>query len=159
LFKEILVPVDLDIPATWTAAESVVRMLAARFSSHVTLCSVLRTSDALRESEWLPISHQQLLFEAHCKLQQIASASGLTQDIEVGTGTVSGGVLDIANRIDADLIVLASHQPELVDRIMAANAVRIARRASCSVLIARGNFVEARDDEKPLGPLGKSPVN
>ena len=47
-------------------------------------------------------------------------------------GTIAGGVLEIAGRISADLILLASHRPALQDRLMAANAIRIARRASAS---------------------------
>jgi hypothetical protein len=50
---------------------------------------------------------------------------------------VCGGVLEVARRVQADLIVLASHVPELKDYLLSANAARVARRAACSVLVVR----------------------
>jgi nucleotide-binding universal stress UspA family protein len=139
MYRNILVPIDLDQPASWNEALSTTSSLAKCFSAKVTVCSVVSSAEAIKAGEWLPISVEQLLFDTRARLEgAVAAASGdLSYAIEVAAGTISGGILEIAERIEADLIVLASHQPAARDYVMAANAIRVARRAPCSVLIAR----------------------
>ena len=139
MYRNILVPVDLDQPETWTRALSVALSLAKCFSAKVTLGTVVSDAEAIKRGEWLPISVEQLLFDAKARLEGVAAAAGNEpgRDVEIAAGTIAGGVLEIAERIKADLILLVSHQPAARDHLIAANAIRIARRASCSVLIAR----------------------
>jgi nucleotide-binding universal stress UspA family protein len=59
---------------------------------------------------------------------------------EVGTGTVHGGILEAAERVAADLIVLSSHRPSVADYLLGANASRVVRHAKCSVLVVRGSM-------------------
>ena len=53
------------------------------------------------------------------------------------TGGVYAGVLAVAERIGADLIVLAAHRPAMRDFLLGTNASRIVRHARCSVLVVR----------------------
>ncbi len=46
--------------------------------------------------------------------------------------------------LEIDLIVLASHRPDLSDYFVGLNAVRIERLANCSVLVARAKAIRAR---------------
>ena len=46
-------------------------------------------------------------------------------------------IIRIAERAEADLIVLASHRPEMKDYLIGANAASVARHARCSVLVVR----------------------
>ncbi len=55
----------------------------------------------------------------------------------VGYGTVYEVILKIAGEIGADLIVIASHRPELKDYLLGPNAARVVRHAECSVLVVR----------------------
>jgi nucleotide-binding universal stress UspA family protein len=55
----------------------------------------------------------------------------------VTTGRVFRGILDVAEQEKADLIVLASHRPDLRDLLIGENAERIVRHARCSVLVVR----------------------
>lgn len=139
MYRNILVPVDLDRPASWSEAISTASSLANCFAAKTTICSVVSDVDAIKHGEWLPIGVEQLLFDAKARLEGLAAkfAHDLNCDVEVAAGTISGGILEIAERIAADLIVLVSHQPAARDYLLAANAIRVARRAPCSVLIAR----------------------
>ena len=139
MYRNILLPLDLDRPDTWTLALSEASSLAKCFSAKITICTVVSAAKALERGEWLPISVEQLLFDAKARLEGVAAAASgeVSCDVEIAAGTISGGVLDIAKRIEADLILLVSHRPAARDYIVAANAIRIARRAPCSVLIAR----------------------
>ncbi|HET9399262.1 MAG TPA: universal stress protein [Sphingomicrobium sp.] len=139
MYRNILVPVDLDQPATVSKAIAEASSLARCFGAKLTVCSVVVASEALIRGDWLPISVQQLLLDARSRLASLAAETdhGRACDVEVAEGSVAGGVLDIAARIGADLIVLVSHRPAVRDYLLAANAIRVARRARCSVLIAR----------------------
>jgi nucleotide-binding universal stress UspA family protein len=46
-------------------------------------------------------------------------------------------VLKTAADIEADLIVMASHRPEMGDYLIGANASRVVRHAEVSVLVVR----------------------
>lgn len=139
MYRNILVPVDLDQSASWSEAISTASSLAKCFGAKVTICSVVSDSKAIIKGEWLPISVEHLLFDARARLEGLVAGvdHDLTCGVEVATGTIAAGILEIAERIAADLIVLVSHQPAARDYLLAANAVRVARRAPCSVLIAR----------------------
>ncbi|EQB12106.1 hypothetical protein L288_02930 [Sphingobium quisquiliarum P25] len=52
-------------------------------------------------------------------------------------GRVRDEVLDEAQHIGADLIVIGSHQPSLSSRVLGSNAAAIVRNSPISVLIAR----------------------
>ena len=139
MYRNILVPVDLDQPASWSKVILTATALAKCFEATMTICSVVSNSKVIMKGEWLPIGVEQLLFDARARLEGLIVEfdHGLDCDVEVAAGTISGGILEIAERIGADLIVLVSHLPAMRDHILAANAIRVARHARCSVLIAR----------------------
>jgi nucleotide-binding universal stress UspA family protein len=55
----------------------------------------------------------------------------------VGLGSVYNEVLNQADRIGADLIVVGSHQPSMATYLLGSNAATIVRHAKCSVLVVR----------------------
>lgn len=154
MFKNILVPIDLERPDEWAHGIALAAELAGAASAKLTICSIVRDSSVLAQGDWLPISYEQLLVEARWKLESISSQfdDKMPVAVEVGTGTICGGILDVAKRISADLIVVASHRPGASDYVHAANAARIARRAPCSVLIARPGPYDRTMSQKHKGP-------
>ena len=139
MYRNLLVAVGVDDPAESTEALATAATIADCFSSKLTICSVVRDVDVIAQGNAMPICYEQLVFEARSKLDALAHSTGkaTAPDVEVGTGTICAGVLEIAERISADLIILASHRPGALDHVHAANAARIARRAPCSVLVVR----------------------
>jgi nucleotide-binding universal stress UspA family protein len=138
MFRNILIAVDPDQPGSWEDALPVAADLARSFGARITLCSVVRDLDTEMKAEWSPIGYREMLEHARIRLLELAATlPDLEAEVDVGIGTVCGGILDIAGRRKADLIMLASHEPELRDHLISANAVRVARRAPCSVLVVR----------------------
>ena len=138
MYRSILIAVDSDEPDSWAEALPVAAALARCFSARLTLCSVVRDVEAELQAEWSPIGYREMLELARIRLLELTETlPDLQVDIEVGTGTICRGVLEVAERVRADLIVLASHVPELKDYLLSANAARVARRAACSVLVVR----------------------
>lgn len=55
----------------------------------------------------------------------------------VRTGTIYREIMQYADEIGCDLIVMASHRPELSDFLLGPNAARVVRHARQSVLVVR----------------------
>jgi universal stress protein F len=52
-------------------------------------------------------------------------------------GTIYHEIIQVAEELPADLIVMASHRPSLKDYLLGPNAARVVRHASCAVFIVR----------------------
>ncbi|MGV1761143.1 universal stress protein [Rhizobium sp. A22-96] len=75
--------------------------------------------------------------EAEEKLNALCRRLGITATIDVRTGTASKTLLIIAKERKADLIVLATHASDILDRIFGSTVEYVIRHAECSVLIDR----------------------
>ena len=74
---------------------------------------------------------------AETELVELRAKAGVTADIEIRQGAPAREILAAADEAKADLIVVASHVPDLTNYIIGATADRIVRHAKCSVLIDR----------------------
>lgn len=52
-------------------------------------------------------------------------------------GTVYEQILDVADEIGADQIVIGAHRPQLSDYLLGPNTARVVRHAKCSVNVVR----------------------
>ena len=53
------------------------------------------------------------------------------------SGTPKDHILGLAEDIDADVIILASHRPSMSTYLLGSNAAAVVRHARCSVLVVR----------------------
>ncbi|MCL4189455.1 MAG: universal stress protein [Rhodobacteraceae bacterium] len=75
--------------------------------------------------------------DALADLRALAAAMDGDLEAEVRSGAAAAGILDAADEHKADLIMLASHRPDLRDYFIGSTASRVVRHAQCSVLVAR----------------------
>ena len=66
-------------------------------------------------------------------------------------GTIYHEIIQAAEELPADLIVMASHRPSLKDYLLGPNAARVARHARSAVFIVR-------EDEKPPPEANSRPA-
>ena len=71
------------------------------------------------------------------ELEQLASQTGSNVIAEVRVGHAASTILQEAERLQADLIVIGSHQPGMTDYFIGSTASRVVRHAKCSVLVSR----------------------
>ncbi|WP_299146639.1 universal stress protein [uncultured Tateyamaria sp.] len=71
------------------------------------------------------------------QLADAVASSGLVAEHKVLKGTVYDSVITYADQIDADLIIIGAHQPELRDYLLGSNAARVVRHSKRSVLVLR----------------------
>jgi nucleotide-binding universal stress UspA family protein len=73
-------------------------------------------------------------------MDEMASKAGLksgSYEIRTAQGGAYAEILSVADSSGADLIVVASHQPELSDYLLGSTAAKIVRHAKISVLVVR----------------------
>ena len=140
MFKSILVPIDLadtDLakPAIATAAT-----LSHSWGGVVRLLNVLPMTPVML-AEYVPadfdVQQRQSSEEA---LAIVAGESGIAPpriSSVVRQGGIYHEVLEEANAVKADLIVMTSHRPAMRTYFLGSNAGHVVRYAKCSVLVVR----------------------
>ena len=143
MYKHILVPIDLtDLDLAKPAIASAVSM-AEQSSGTIRLVNVLPLTPVML-AEYVPPD-----FEAQQRKASEDALAIITKEIGLDASRVSstvrqGGIhqeiLEEANAIHADLIVMSSHRPQkpgLRTYFLGSNAGHVVRYAKCSVLVVR----------------------
>ncbi len=140
MFKTILVPVDIAEPEMSSQAHETADSLSHQSSGTVRLVYV-RSLIPVTYMEFVPpdfdVEQQQ---DAERKLAQIAAGVPLPEgriSSVVRMGAVYAEVLEEAEKIAADLVVVGSHRPKMSTYLLGSNAATIVRHARCSVLVIR----------------------
>ena len=141
MFKEILLPVDLGNAESQRKAVKTAVHLAKASKAQLHVMTVVPDFGLSIVGSFFPEGYEKhALDEASKKLHDFVQAeiqkSVKVQHI-VGHGTIYEEILRAANELSCDVIILASHRPELKDYLLGPNAARVARHAACSVMIVR----------------------
>jgi nucleotide-binding universal stress UspA family protein len=138
MFKNVFIPVDLDDPTSSSKALSTAVAMARSSDTPLTLGTVIPDWKAVRDAQWSPLTYRDMHEQAEIRLRRIAADCGYAlHNVLVGGGSVGAGIVDLAERAQADLIVLASHRPGLRDYLIGAHALHVVRHAKCSVCVVR----------------------
>jgi nucleotide-binding universal stress UspA family protein len=141
MFKDILLPVDLGNPETQEKAISTAVELAKAFKCTLHVMTIVPDFGESFVSSFFPVDFQEKTIAAanerlHAFVGERIPAGVKVQHI-VAHGSIYGQIVDFAKKIDADVIVMASHRPALQDYLLGANAAQVTRNADCSVLVVR----------------------
>ncbi len=138
MFKHILLTLDLEESSSWEKALPVALGLARAHGSNLTLGTVISDWDAARNAQWSTLGYPRMVKDAEFRLRRIGQAGGLPDfDAKVAGGRVGPAIVDLANSVAADLIVLASHRPGPKDYLIGAHALHVVRHAPCSAFVVR----------------------
>lgn len=136
MYNTILVPIDrLHL----TEGKSIVDVALERASENTRIV-LLNVVEEVPSWAALQIPDEIInnnLRESRAELESIARASGRKIEVEVRNGHAHNTILDVAEEIGADLIIIASHRPGLQDYFLGSTAARVVRHAKCSVLVVR----------------------
>lgn len=140
--RRLLVAVDLTDVSAGLVAEA--RAFAARFGpdARLHLLHVLAPLPypATRLGEVAYELMPELIGQATTQVQALAGAPGARRDeVHVAHGPAAAVVLREADALGADLVVVASHGPSALDRVLIGSVTeRIVRTADRPVLVVRG---------------------
>ena len=140
MFKTILIPVDVAEPET--AKPAIERAVAMAHASNGTVRLIyVRSILPVTYMEFVPPNFDtEQQRDAEEKLAAIAAGVPLPEGrvfSAVHLGSVYNEVLQEADKIGADLIVVGSHRPTMATYLLGSNAATIVRHANCSVLVVR----------------------
>jgi len=135
MYSNVIVPVAFDDDHNPDAALNIARALAAP-GARVTLVHVMA------DVPGFAISYMPEGYAADLKRTLQGSLDQLANEFENGAGVIREGhaaneILDLAEEIGADCIVIASHRPGLGDYLIGSTAARVVRHAPCSVMVLR----------------------
>ena len=130
------------LPTDRTAWSETVFAHAARYArDHGATLHVLTVSTGRDAEEWEPVTAPPADADAFTNRLHEAAADAVGFDVVHADHTapsVSRGILDYAERIDADLIVMATHGRRGVDHALIGSiAEAVVRRSPCPVLTVR----------------------
>lgn len=142
MFKDILLPVDLSNAETQEKAATAAVELAKSFGSRLHVMTIVPDFREGFVSSFFPADYQEKAVEtANQRLHDFVRErvpQGIKVQHVVACGTIYEEILDFAQKHSIDLVVMASHRPELSDYLLGPNAARVTRHADCSVLVVRG---------------------
>jgi universal stress protein F len=145
----ILVPIDLADTETSTRVLAAGLTQAGSSNAKLTVITVvpnlvggLDYRYAIRGETGGSVDYdvKEIVNEALARLNEIVSAQapeGMTVDTIVRHGTVYEQILQVADEIGADQIVIGAHRPQLSDYLLGPNTARVVRHAKCSVNVVR----------------------
>jgi nucleotide-binding universal stress UspA family protein len=141
MFKEILLPVDLGNPETQKRAIDTAVELARAFDCRLHVMTIVPDLGESVVSSFFPVDFQEKAMEAANQRLHAFVAERIPEGIKVqhivAHGSIYGQIVDFAKKINADVIVMASHRPALRDYLLGPNAAQVTRNADCSVMVVR----------------------
>jgi universal stress protein G len=143
MYKHILVPVDLSDPELAKPALATAMMMVTQSGGSVRLINIMPLTPVML-AEYVPADFEsQQRRSAEEALVIVAKETGL-DPARVSSVVRQGGIyqeiLEEANAMKADLIVMTSHRPQrpaVRTYFLGSNAGHVVRYAKCSVLVVR----------------------
>jgi nucleotide-binding universal stress UspA family protein len=128
MYRDILLCVDLEDESSWRKALPTAVEYCRAFGSRLHVLTVIPDYEA------------KLLEQAGARLHELVREQ-VPEEVKVqhivAQGTIYHEIIQAAEQVDADLIVMASHRPELEDYLIGPNATRVVRHCNRSVLVVR----------------------
>ena len=141
MYTSILVPVDLGDEALASRTLDTAIDLAKRFGAEVHAMTVVPAFGFSIVGAGFPKDYEKSAMEgAQASLKAFLSArdaGGVPIKGHVAHGTIYDEIMKAADKLKCDLIVMASHRPELKDYLLGPNAARVVRHARQSVFVVR----------------------
>lgn len=140
MYQTILVPLDLNHDRVIESVFAAALRVAAPDTARIILMTVIPEVDVggfpYIQTRYL----EQLGEKAHAQLEAIAREQiGDRQpwEIDVRIGPVARTIVSRADHFDADLIIVASHNPAFWDMLLGSVATQLVKSAHRSVLVVR----------------------
>jgi universal stress protein F len=143
MYKNILVPIDLADPDLAKPAVATALMMIGQSEGTIRLVNVLPLTPVMLAEYVPPDFEVQQRKAAEDALSVVVKETGLASQRASATvrqGGIYQEILEEANSIHADLIVMSSHRPQkhaVRTYFLGSNAGHVVRYAKCSVLVVR----------------------
>jgi len=136
MYDTILVPIDLSHKHNGVKVTKIAKKLINN-GGEIILINVLEDVPTYIEAELPQDLRENTKKEALLQLTRIAKENGIGSNVQIRSGNAASSILEAAESYNADLIIVASHRPGLLDYFLGSTAARVVRHAQCPVLVDR----------------------
>ena len=141
MYTDILLPVDLGNESSWAKALPAAIEYCEAFGSNLHVMTVMPDFRSPMVAQFFPDDHEGKLMDNAKGVLHKFVADRVPEEIKVqhivADGTIYKAIIETADDIGADLIIMGSHRPELQDYLLGPNAARVVRHSQKSVLVVR----------------------
>ncbi len=146
MYQNILFPVDVNENSSWKIALPVVLELTHAFKPKLHIMTVIPQFGMSIVGQFFPSNIEDQLIKGATDALHKFTEEYIPADVPVRhvitQGTVYESIIETADRVEADLIVMAAHRPELKDYLLGPNAARVVRHSRRSVLVVRDHMAQ-----------------
>ena len=141
MYNDILLPIDLGNESSWKKALPVAIEYCTAFGATLHVITVVPEYGSPMVAQFFPQGHEAKMRETAGAALHKFVADRIPDTIKVqhivGEGTIYKTIIETAEEIGVDLIIMGSHRPELQDYLLGPNAARVVRHSTKSVLVVR----------------------
>jgi nucleotide-binding universal stress UspA family protein len=141
MYKTILLPIDLGQKSSWEKAIPVAVALAKNQGAKIHVLTIIPDYGMSVVGSYFPKDFEEKSrSSSETELNKLMAEhipGDVSAEAHVGRGAIYKEILAAADSQACDLIVLASHRPEMSDYLLGPNAARVVRHASQSVFVVR----------------------
>ena len=141
MYTDILLPVDLGNESSWAKALPAAIEYCEAFGSNLHVMTVMPDFRSPMVAQFFPDDHEDKLMDNAKDVLHKFVADRVPEEIKVqhivADGTIYKAIIETADDIGVDLIIMGSHRPELQDYLLGPNAARVVRHSQKSVLVVR----------------------
>lgn len=141
MYKSILLPIDLNHESSWTKALPVAVELAETFGAQLHLVTVVPDVGMTAVGMYLPKGFEKKAIERVGKELQAFAAQHVPDGVRgvshVAHGVVRRELVNAAEKLGCDLVIMASHRPEMLDYLISPNTQFVVSHSKLSVLVVR----------------------
>lgn len=142
MFKTILLPIDLGTRASWSKALPAALRLGSPENPVLHVMTVVPDFGTSMVGTYFEANYEERALHEAGEALTAWTNDNVPSEIEVhphiAHGRVYQEIMNAADTLDVDAIVMASHTPELSDYLLGPNAARVVRHARQSVFVVRG---------------------
>ena len=141
MYRDILLPVDLDHDSSWEKALPTAVEYCKAFGARLHVMTVVPDFGMSMVGQFFPRHYDEEVVQKMQDALHRFVAAHVPGEVPVqhivAQGNVYEMILRMAGQTGVDLIIMAAHRPELKDYLLGPNAARVVRHAECSVLVVR----------------------
>ena len=141
MYKEILLPIDLNHESSWRKALPQAIALARVDGAKLHVLTVIPDYGMSMVGSYFPDDFSEKATEgteaALKKLVKEQVPGDVPVETHVKHGTIYKKIVNTATKMGCDLIVMASHRSEMKDYLIGPNSARVVRHAKQSVFVVR----------------------
>ncbi len=140
-YRKILLPIELGEPSSWQRALPAALALARQHGAHLDVLTVIPDMGMPVVGSFFPADFEKKARKEAEEAMKQWLDENVPEDVQaeawVSVGTIYDKILQVAKRLNSDLIVMASHRPKMQDYLLGPNAARVVRHAPIDVFIVR----------------------